>query len=179
MSETATATDPGTGPMPPVLRLLKAVFAALFRLLWRVEVKGLENVRAAGERAVLVVNHTSYLDAPLLALFLPGRPIFAINTHVAEYWWVRPFLGLVRAFRVDPANPFAMKALIAAVRAGGHAVIFPEGRITTTGSLMKVYEGPGMVADRAGARILPVRIDGAQFTPFSLLRGKVRLRWFP
>jgi acyl-[acyl-carrier-protein]-phospholipid O-acyltransferase/long-chain-fatty-acid--[acyl-carrier-protein] ligase len=48
-----------------------------------------------------------------------------------------------------------------------------------TGALMKVYEGPAMIADKAEAPILPVRIDGAQFTPFSRIRGKVRTRLFP
>jgi acyl-[acyl-carrier-protein]-phospholipid O-acyltransferase/long-chain-fatty-acid--[acyl-carrier-protein] ligase len=71
------------------------------------------------------------------------------------------------------------KAMVKAVREGNTLVIFPEGRITVTGALMKIFDGPGMVADKADAPIVPVRIDGAQFTPFSHLRGKVRLRTFP
>ena len=69
--------------------------------------------------------------------------------------------------------------MVKAVREGRTLVIFPEGRITVTGALMKVFDGPGMVADKADAPIVPVRIDGAQYTPFSRLRGKLRLRWFP
>jgi acyl-[acyl-carrier-protein]-phospholipid O-acyltransferase / long-chain-fatty-acid--[acyl-carrier-protein] ligase len=44
---------------------------------------------------------------------------------------------------------------------------------------MKVYEGPGMIAHMSGARVLPVRIEGAQYSIFSRMRGKLRLRWFP
>lgn len=83
------------------------------------------------------------------------------------------------AFPVDPTNPMSAKTMVKAVREGRTLVIFPEGRITVTGALMKVFDGPGMVADKADAPIIPVRIDGAQYTPSSRLRGKVRLRSFP
>jgi acyl-[acyl-carrier-protein]-phospholipid O-acyltransferase/long-chain-fatty-acid--[acyl-carrier-protein] ligase len=158
---------------------LKRLAAALFRFCYQVEVRGLENFAAAGERVVVVANHISFLDAPLLAIFLPRSPTFAIDSFVVQRWWVRPFLRLAEVFPLDPTDPLALKSLVKAVRAGRTCVIFPEGRITVTGALMKIYEGPGLVADRAGAKILPVRIDGAQYTPFSRLRGKVRLRFFP
>ena len=158
---------------------VKELCAGFLRLLYRVELRGIENYAAAGERVVIVANHVSFLDAVLIAFFLPGRPTFAINSFIARRWWVKPFLPLVDSFSIDPARPLAARSLIKAVEAGRHCVIFPEGRITVTGALMKIYEGPGMIADKADAMILPLRIDGAQYTPFSRLQGKLRRRWFP
>ena len=87
--------------------------------------------------------------------------------------------ALIDAFPLDLTKPMAAKSLIKAIQSGKRCVIFPEGRITVTGALMKVYEGPGMIAEKSDAPIVPVRIDGAQYTPFSRIRGKVRTRLFP
>ena len=159
--------------------LVKSLLRGLLRLAYRVEVRGLEHLERAGPRVLVVANHTSFLDALLLAVFLPGRLTFAVNTFIARRWWVRPILALVEHFPMDPTNPLSAKALIKYLREDRRAVIFPEGRITVTGALMKIYDGTGLVADRSGAAVVPVRIDGAQYTPFSRLRGRVRLRWFP
>jgi acyl-[acyl-carrier-protein]-phospholipid O-acyltransferase/long-chain-fatty-acid--[acyl-carrier-protein] ligase len=159
--------------------LLRAVTQFVFRQLYGVEIKGLDNFAKAGERVLMVANHTSFLDAALIASFLPEKITFAVNTHIARKWWMKPFLVLVDAYPLDPTNPLATKSLIDAVRKGRKCMIFPEGRITVTGSLMKIYEGPGMIAEKAGALVLPIRIDGAQYSPFSRLKGKVRRRLFP
>lgn len=159
--------------------VVKAIGRQILRLLYHVEIKGLENFDKAGDRVVIIANHTSFLDAPVLGAFLPETPTFAINTHIAKKWWVKPAFAMFDLLPLDPTNPMAVKKLIKAAKAGKKCVIFPEGRITVTGALMKVYEGPGSIAIAADATILPVRIDGAQFSPFSRLKGKMRLRWFP
>ncbi|MBA2934852.1 acyl-[ACP]--phospholipid O-acyltransferase [Sphingomonas sp. CGMCC 1.13654] len=159
--------------------VFKATVRAALRLFYRVDLIGAENMPLPGERAVVVVNHVSFLDGLLLAAFLPGKPTFAVHTRVAQAWWIKPFLRMFDAFPVDPTNPMAAKAMVKAVKEGRTLVIFPEGRITVTGALMKIFDGPGMVADKADAPIVPVRIDGAQYSPFSRLKGKVRTRAFP
>lgn len=159
--------------------LFKDVIRLTLRVLYRVEVSGMEHMPKPGERAVVVVNHVSFLDGVLLGAFLPGKPTFAVNTQIARSIWIKPFLKLFRAFPVDPTNPMAAKAMVKAVKEGRTLVIFPEGRITRTGALMKVFDGPGMVADKADAPIIPMRLDGPQYTRFSRMQGKVRLRWFP
>jgi acyl-[acyl-carrier-protein]-phospholipid O-acyltransferase/long-chain-fatty-acid--[acyl-carrier-protein] ligase len=152
---------------------------ALFRLLYRVEVRGIENVTARGRRALIVANHTSFLDGPLLSAFLPERAGFAINTQMAKRWWVKPAFSLFDLCPIDPGNPLALRGLVDMLKKGRRVVIFPEGRITVTGGLMKIYEGPAAVAQMARGHLVPVRIDGAHLTPFSRLAGKLPVVWFP
>jgi acyl-[acyl-carrier-protein]-phospholipid O-acyltransferase/long-chain-fatty-acid--[acyl-carrier-protein] ligase len=159
--------------------MLKLLIRSLLSLFYRVEIKGLENYQAAGKRVLIVSNHTSFLDGLLLGAFLPGRISFAINTQISQMWFSRLIAPFVNLFVMDPTNPLSLKSLIRYMQQDNKVVIFPEGRITVTGALMKIYNGPGLVADRSEATVLPVRIDGAQYTPFSRLRGRVRLRWFP
>lgn len=159
--------------------VLRIILTILFKLLYRVEVRGVEHLKAAGNRVMVIANHTSFLDPPLLAVFLPDTLTFAIDTRMAKRWWIKPLLLLVESFPMDPTNPSSLKSFIQYLQQDKKAIIFPEGRITVTGALMKIYEGPGLVADKSGAMLLPVRIDGAEYTPFSRLKGRVRIRWFP
>lgn len=160
-------------------KVLKRLLAGVLTLLFRMEIKGFEHYHEAGKRVLIVANHTSFLDPLLLWVFLPDEITFAINTHISQRWWLRPFLGLSQVFPMDPSHPLSLKDLLHHLQHDTKTVIFPEGRITVTGSLMKIYDGTGMVADRSEAAILPIRIDGAQYTHVSRLRKIVRLRWFP
>jgi acyl-[acyl-carrier-protein]-phospholipid O-acyltransferase/long-chain-fatty-acid--[acyl-carrier-protein] ligase len=160
--------------------VLRMLARTLFRLVYRVEVTGLENVAAAGDRVIIVPNHVSFLDAPLVAAFLPGLPVFAIDPAQMQRWWVRPFLSAVDVFPMEPSRPMAAKSLIKSIKEGARCVIFPEGRLNVTGgALMKVYDGPALIADKSEAMVLPVRLDGVEFTTFSRLAGRLRRRWFP
>ncbi|MGI9480921.1 MAG: MFS transporter, partial [Hyphomicrobiales bacterium] len=159
--------------------VVKGFGRMVFRLIYRVEVQGWENYQAAGGKAVIVANHVSFIDGPLLASFLPDTPSFAVNLHQAERILLRPFMPLFNLLPLDPRNPMAIKTLVKEVKRGKKCMIFPEGRVTTTGALMKVYDGPATVAHLADAPLLPIRISGAQYSLFSRLRGVMPHRWFP
>ncbi|HXW41586.1 MAG TPA: acyl-[ACP]--phospholipid O-acyltransferase [Xanthobacteraceae bacterium] len=156
------------------------LLSIVFRAFYRLEVHGLENVAKAGHNAIIALNHVSFLDPPLAMAMLPKRPVFAIDVAMSKRWWIQPFLRFVRTMALDPLKPFSLRAIIHAVRDGDMLVIFPEGRITVTGSLMKIYDGAAMIADKSEALVVPVRIEGPEATIFSrLTRAQVRRRLFP
>jgi acyl-[acyl-carrier-protein]-phospholipid O-acyltransferase/long-chain-fatty-acid--[acyl-carrier-protein] ligase len=158
----------------------RAILRWYFDHLHRVQVHGLENYRAAGDRVVIVANHQSYLDACLIAAYVPDSPTFAIHTTQAAKWYFKPFLAAVETFPVDVQSPYSVKRMVEAVRDHGRKLmIFPEGRMTRTGGLMKVYEGAAMVADRSRAWVVPICIEGLQFSHLGRMHGRLRLRWFP
>ncbi len=161
------------------MRLLMWLMKIALKLVFKVRVTGLDHLQSLDERVLIVANHTSFLDGVLLALFLPVKVSFAIHGQYYHKWYMRPVRWVIPMFAIDHSDPMAMKSLIQHVKEGHKVVVFPEGRITSTGSLMKVYPGSGMVADKADATILPVRIDGAQYSHFSRMEGQARLRWFP
>ena len=141
---------------PLLTRVVKFFLRIVFRCLYRVEIKGLEHYHQAQTPLVIVANHVSFLDPVLLGSFLPLTPTYAINTRVAQ----QPFIKfscsiLANVFEMDPTNPLSSKALIKYLKQGHRAIIFPEGRISTTGTLMKIYDGTGMIAEKAGAKVLP------------------------
>jgi len=160
-------------------KFIKLCLRGLLRLCYGVKVTGLEHYHEAGDKVLIIANHTSLLDGILLYAWLPETPTFAINTHIANRRAFRPFLRFVNLFIMDPTNPLSIKSMIRFINARNRAVIFPEGRITTTGALMKIYEGPGLIADKSGASILPVAIEGPQYSPFSYMRGRGRIVLFP
>lgn len=155
-------------------------FAKFFiNIFFKVNVKGLEHYFEAGKKVIIVANHTSLIDGVLLAAYLPERITFVVNTNVAKKWWVKPFLRLIDYITIDPTNPMSTKTIIDAINSGKKCMIFPEGRISVTGNLMKVYEGAGLVADKTDATILPIRIKGAQYSKFAYTQDKEKTYWFP
>ncbi len=131
------------------------------------------------KKGVYVVNHVSYLDPIMLFAFLPGNPVFALNGHLYRRHWISFLMQRADVIQFNPIEPGDIKKLITKVDEGRLVVIFAEGRITEDGGLMKIYEAPGLVADKSKAPIIPVWIDGPQYGYFSKTKGHLPHRPLP
>ncbi len=159
--------------------VLKTLLHPLLTWIFKVEVHGMDNYHKAGKRVLIIANHTSFLDPLLLGVFLPDDVTFAINTQIAQNRLIKLFLGLAQVFVMDNTNPLSLKSLVNFLKTDQKTVIFPEGRITVTGSLMKIYEGTGMIANKTQAAVLPICLEGSQYSYFSRLKKTHRLQLFP
>lgn len=158
--------------------MIRAVLRLILRLLLRVRVEGDLQQLLHGRR-LIVANHDSLLDCLLIGLFLPGAPAVVLTNETRRSRWSCLLQAVVPCIVLDSAHPLAGKRLIRQIRGGRTVAIFPQGRMSTTGGVMKVYDFAGIVASRCDADIVPVRITGTQFSRFSVMGGRVPRRWFP
>ena len=158
----------------------KRFFRVWYRIFHGVRVEGMENIPQSGMKCVFTSNHITYADGILLAAYMPAHidPVFAVFEGTARAWWAKPILALTDVVTVDWTRPHSLKRMVKSVASGRPLVIFPEGRLTRTGGLMKIYEGAAVVADYADAHIVPVRIEGYEGHPLSRTGSLFGRRWF-
>lgn len=161
--------------------MLPKLVKFLMKYLFRVEVSGHYSggTENGHKKTLIIANHSSFIDGVLLALFLPVKPVFVVHTQIAEKAFFKFFLKYVDYLAVDPTHPMAMKKVINLLNQGRTVAIFPEGRITVTGSLMKVYSGAAFAATKTQATVIPVHIHGVRYSYFSRLKGLFNRRLFP
>ena len=158
---------------------VKQLIKLVLKYAFRVEVHGLANYTEKHEGTLIISNHLSLLDGIFLHFFLPGDSVFLVNRLTAEIWYFKPFLFFVKLLKVDDGKPIALKTAVSVLEKGDKIIVFPEGRVSTLGIPMKIYPGTAFIADKANATILPVAIEGLQYSFFSYQKHKLKRRFFP
>ncbi len=149
----------------------------LVRLLYGLRGYNLEPLNTQGP-VVLLPNHVSWWDWIFVGVFLDEDWKFVTSSTTAELSWVhRMIMVNRRTFPVDITSPYAVKHMAEHLQKGGRLVLFPEGRISCTGSLMKLFDGTGFLISKTQARVITAYIRGAHRLPFS--RNPDRKKLFP
>ncbi|MGI9384305.1 MAG: AMP-binding protein, partial [Methyloligellaceae bacterium] len=126
--------------------------------------------------AMLVANHSSYLDALVVSAAVPGELRFVAKEELASQIVAGTFLrriGTLFVRRTDVEGGIEdTKSIRAAARSGARIVSFPEGTLTRMPGLLDFRLGAFNAAAEAGVPVVPVTILGTR----SILRGG---QWFP
>jgi long-chain acyl-CoA synthetase len=148
-------------------RLTYAMTLFIMRVLFRLDVRGLEHLPAEGPY-VLAPNHVSYLDPFALGVALSYRRLR--QTFWAGWtgllftnWFVRRFSRIARVVPIDPDRAVGSSLAFGGtvLKRGLMLVWFPEGTRSESGELMEFKPGLGLLLERFSVPVLPVIIDGA------------------
>lgn len=151
-----------------------AIGTALYvvgRAIVRLGLAVLTDARLEGEERIprsgpllVVANHVSLTDPPLLAALFPRRLAFLAKEelfHPALWGWAFRAAGMIPVRRGRPERGVLEEAL-GVLRAGGALAVFPEGRRSRDGVLLPAEPGVGLLAVRSGALVLPVAVLGTE-----------------
>ncbi len=156
---------------------MRTLLRWLFRLLYRFDSFNAAVLDTPGP-VLLLPNHVSWWDWLLIGVCLDNDWRFVTSSETADISWVHKRIMVNRrTFPVDMNSPFAVKHMAEYLRKGGRLVLFPEGRLSCTGSLMKLFDGTGFLIFKTRPKVITAYIRGAQRLPFSRTPG--RTRWFP
>jgi len=127
---------------------------------------GLHELPPAGQPAVLVVNHQSYLDGMLMLAVLPRPPRFLVKAELRESAALaRPLarLGALFVDRFDAAGGIAsMRVAAAALAAGELLVIFPEGTFKRMPGVLPFHMGAFTIAAQSHVPLLSIALSGTR-----------------
>ena len=167
-----------------MVRLLRAAFEIVHRMLSHRELLGAENIPASGG-CLLVINHMSLVDAPLI-FTLVKRPRVAAFV-AAEYRrslflrWLLNHTGVIWVRR-GKADRTALKAALKALSEGVMLGVAPEGTRSRNGSLQPAKTGIAFLATNANVPIVPavvINTDRAFAELRRLRRPVLKLRIGP
>ena len=149
----------------------------LVRLLYRFRAHNVSVLDTPGP-VLLLPNHVSWWDWLLVGVCLEDDWRFVTSSTTAETSWLHKRMMVNRrTFPVDMNSPFAVKHMAEYLQQGGRLVLFPEGRLSSTGSLMKLFDGTGFLMFKTHAKVITAYIRGAERLPYSRPPG--RKKCFP
>lgn len=159
--------------------MLRGMVRALLFLFFRIELRGQEYIDQAGDKVLIVINPASLLDPLLVSAMLPEGMTLAVDSRLAQKWWMRPIFMLADTILIDFSSPMSSRALVRALEQHKRCMVFHPSKFRADPAFMRVLEATGLIAQKAHATLLPIRIDGAAYSRFSYFRHKVRLKAFP
>jgi acyl-[acyl-carrier-protein]-phospholipid O-acyltransferase / long-chain-fatty-acid--[acyl-carrier-protein] ligase len=148
-------------------RTMKTIIRLLLRVLFRFRAYDMDALKTPGP-VLLIPNHSSWIDWLFLWVCLDEDWKMATSSLTAQTSWLHRKLMVNRyTLPIDPGSPYSVKRMAEFLNGGGRLVLFAEGRLSRTGTLMKLFDGTGFLIFKTKAKVITAYLRGACRLPFS------------
>jgi 1-acyl-sn-glycerol-3-phosphate acyltransferase len=148
-------------------RMINSLLRTFFRLFFRIDRSELAKVPQAGP-LLMMVNHTSNLEGPMLYAFLQPRPLHALaKQELWEQKFMAYLMNMWKSIPVDRQNMgrSTMDACFKVLEDRHILAIAPEGTRSKDGNLQEGKGGVAFIAHKKDVPMIPVAVMG--FPSFS------------
>ncbi len=163
------------------LFFLRTVLWLMANTVYRIRVFGRTNIPEVGG-ALLVANHTSFLDALVIMASIDRRVRFVMHRGEYDVPWIKPLARIMGAIPVSTGGGprevvQSLRSATESLSAGDLVCIFAEGQITRSGQMMPFRKGFDRIMKGVEAPIIPVHVDNVWGTLFRFVEGKFLWKW--
>ncbi|MBI1620250.1 1-acyl-sn-glycerol-3-phosphate acyltransferase [Aquamicrobium zhengzhouense] len=144
------------------ITLRQALLYAPLALIWRIDAGALSKTAADDGPLLYVVSHQSRLDPALMLCLLPENTLHILDDHAASSPWLEPWRDLARTIAFNPEHVFVSRRLVRVLRGRGRLCVYLAADMDPASRAFRLYRAVARIALRAEAKVVPIRVDGAE-----------------
>ena len=150
--------------------LHQALLYAPLKLFFRVADRPIRKARAAEPPVIYAVWHQSRLEPALMLALLPGDTLHILDEDSARAWWLDPWRALARTIVFNSHHVFFSRRLVRRLKGGGRLAVYLPDDTAPDPKAFRLFRAIARIASNAEARIVPIHVEGAGRSFFSLER---------
>lgn len=157
----------------------QAILYAPLKIIYRLRDGPIRTAQAAEPPVIYAIWHQSRLEPPLMLALLPSDTLHILDEHSARAWWLDPWRALARTIMFNAHHVFVSRRLVRRLRGGGRLAVYLPDNVTPDPKEFRLFRAIARIAQNAGARIVPIHVEGSERSILSLTAERRRRQIAP
>ncbi|WP_274424213.1 2-acyl-glycerophospho-ethanolamine acyltransferase [Chelativorans sp. YIM 93263] len=161
------------------INMHQALLYVPFKALFRIDDRAVRQVHAVEFPVIYAVWHQSRLEPALMLALLPHDTLHILDNASSRAWWLDPWRALGRTIAFNTHHVFVSRRLVRRLKGNGRLAVYLPDDASPDPKSFRLFRAIARIAAKAGARVVPIHVDGARHTAFSLAPPDVERRVLP
>ncbi|WP_028033430.1 2-acyl-glycerophospho-ethanolamine acyltransferase [Chelativorans sp. J32] len=156
------------------LNLHQAMLYVPLKVFFRIRDVPIRQAREAEPPVIYAIWHRSRLEPALMLSLLPSDTLHILDEESARSLWLDPWRALARTIAFNAHHVFVSRRLVRRLKGRGRLAVYLPDDEAPDPKAFRLFRAIARIATNAEARIVPIHVEGAERSPFSLTRAMRR-----